>query len=51
MWYFKYHPPDANDGYGPSYIPGLYIPNRDWDPPECDNLALEKEITKFKVDL
>ena len=51
MWYFKYHPPDEVDEDGPAYIPGLYIPNKNWDPPECDDLALEKGITKFKLDL
>jgi len=51
MWYFKYHSPDEDDGDGPSYIPGLYIPNRDCDPPECDDQALKKGITKFKVEL
>ena len=51
MWYFKYHSPGEVDEDGPSYIPGLYISNKDLDPPECDDLALEKGIMKFKADL
>ena len=50
-WYFKYHPPDVVNWDGPSYIPSLYIVNNGWEPPKCNDLALKKAITSFKVDL
>ena len=46
-WYFKYHPPPEEPGTGPSYIPGLYINNTDWEPPKCDDPGIEKSITAF----
>ena len=50
-WYFKYHPPDEEPGDGPSYIPGLYLNNQDWEPPACDEHEFEKGISTYKEAL
>ena len=50
-WYFKYHPPDQDPGDEQSHIPGLYLNNQDWKPPECNKHEFEKGISMYKDSL